>query len=140
MINMRNSGMTLIELMIVVAIIGILTSIAYPSYNQHVTDTRRKLAQSCLSEFALYMERFYTLNLTYEGSALVPGECVSNLNAGGANYYTFTLSNLAASTFTLTATPLGAQASGDKKCGVALTLNQAGYRGVVSGDDPAKCW
>jgi type IV pilus assembly protein PilE len=140
MIEMRrNTGMTLIELMIVVAIIGILASIAYPSYTQHIIDTRRKLAQGCLSEYALYMERFYTLNMTYAGAALAAGECFSTLNHGG-NYYSFAVSNLGANTFTLTATPLGGQASSDRKCGVALTLNQLGTRGVGSGGDINKCW
>lgn len=136
----RHSGMTLIELMIVVAIIGILAGVAYPSYTQHVIDTRRKLAQSCLSEYALYMERYYTLNLTYEGATLVHGECVSNLNAGGASYYSFLATIPNASTFTLTATPLGAQASGDKKCGVTLTLDQSGKRNTAPDGNAAKCW
>ena len=133
------TGMTLIELMIAVAIISILAGIAYPSYTQHVIDTRRKLAQSCLSEFALFMERHYTLNLTYEGASLPVGECLSNLNKG-ATYYNFALNSVTASTFMLIATPVGAQASGDKKCGVALTLNQAGTKGVDTGGDVAKCW
>lgn len=136
----RHSGMTLIELMIVVAIIGILAGVAYPSYTQHVIDTRRKLAQSCLSEYALYMERYYTLNLTYEGATLVPGECVSNLNAGGASYYSFLATIPNASTFTLKAIPLGAQASGDKKCGVTLTLDQSGKRNTDPDGNAAKCW
>ena len=140
MTDMKQSGVTLIELMIAVAIISILASIAYPSYTQHMIDTRRKLAQSCLSEYALYMERFYTMNMTYEDASLSVGECVSNLNSGGASHYSFTLSNVAPSSFMLTATPIGAQASADRKCGVALTLNQTGTRGVGSGGDTAKCW
>jgi len=140
MINRKQIGMSLIELMIAVAIVSILAGIAYPSYTQHVIDTRRKLAQSCLSEYALYMERFYTMNMTYEGASLAVGECVSNLNSGGASHYSFTLSNVAPSSFMLTATPIGAQASADRKCGVALTLNQTGTRGVGSGGDTAKCW
>lgn len=139
---MKQSGVTLIELMVAVAIIGILASIAYPSYTQHVIDTRRKLAQGCLSEYALYMERFYTLNMTYEGASLAVGECVNNLNSGGNTYFNFSLdpNKLTASTFTVTATPVGAQASADRKCGVELTLNQTGTRGVGSGGDTAKCW
>jgi type IV pilus assembly protein PilE len=132
-------GMTLIELMIVVAIVGILASIAYPSYTQHIIDTRRKLAQSCLNEYALYMERFYTLNMTYLGATLPTGECASNLNQGGT-YYSFAMSTVAARTFTLTATPSGSQASSDRKCGVALTLNQQGTRGVGTGGIVSKCW
>ena len=144
MINRKQIGMSLIELMIAVAIVSILAGIAYPSYTQHVIDTRRKLAQSCLSEYALYMERFYTMNMTYEGASLAVGECVSNLNSGGASYYSFTLSTEstddAPSSFMLTATPIGAQDSADRKCGVALTLNQSGKRDTDPFGHAAKCW
>jgi type IV pilus assembly protein PilE len=57
-----------------------------------------------------------------------------------ATYYDFALSNLSASAYSLTATPVGAQASNDAKCGVALTLNQSGTRGVGSGGVISKCW
>jgi type IV pilus assembly protein PilE len=135
----KDSGVTLIELMITVAIIAILASVAYPSYTQYIVDTRRKLAQACLTEYSLYMERYYTQNLTYASAALSAGECVNTLNRS-ATYYNFALSNLSASAYTLTASPVGAQASNDAKCGVALTLNQSGTRGVGSGGVISKCW
>ena len=62
-------GFTLIEVMIVVAVIGILAAIAYPSYQESVTKTRRSAAQGCLVEMAQFMERFYTTNMRYDQTA-----------------------------------------------------------------------
>ena len=64
----RTTGVTLIELVIVVAIIGILTAIAYPTYQGHTAKTRRKAAVACLSQYANFMERYYTSNLNYDGA------------------------------------------------------------------------
>lgn len=65
----KHSGFTLIELMITVAIIGILTSIALPSYQAHVTKTQRTDAQGALSSFSVAMERYFAANNTYVGAA-----------------------------------------------------------------------
>ncbi len=63
MINKKqNKGFTIMELMIVVAIIGILASIAYPSYMDYIRDTNRKAAVARLNEFAQALERSYTVN------------------------------------------------------------------------------
>lgn len=59
------SGFSLIELMIVVAIIGILASVAYPSYVEHVKDAKRAEGQAALLGFAGAMERHFTLNGSY---------------------------------------------------------------------------
>ena len=129
-------GFTLIELMITVAIIGILAAIAYPSYQSHVLRTQRGAAKACLSELAQFMERHYTTNLTYADAALPNLECSTQGNL--ALRYDFTASNLARRTYTITATAKGPQAK-DTDCG-NLTLNQAGIRGATGTKGPDYCW
>ena len=73
---MRQQGFTLIELMIVVAIIGILAAIAYPSYQNHILRTGRADGQAKLLEIMAAQERFYSQNQTY----------VANLGADGLGY------------------------------------------------------
>jgi type IV pilus assembly protein PilE len=129
-------GFTLIELLIVVAIVAILTAIAYPSYTHYIIKTRRTAAKSCLSEYANFMERYYTTKLTYAG-ATDPGlDCESTAQTG--NYYAWGKpSNLAAATYTLTATPTASQ--NDTECG-ALSLTQTGQRGATGTLGTAGCW
>jgi type IV pilus assembly protein PilE len=130
-------GFTLVELMIVVAIVAILAAIAYPSYTRYVTKTRRVAAQACLSQYASYMERWYTTNLSYAGvttSNWPALDCASNAQTG--NNYTYSLSSAAtASSYTLQAAPIGGQLAGDTQCGT-LTLNNQGVRTPST----AGCW
>jgi type IV pilus assembly protein PilE len=135
----QGGGFTLIELMIVVAIIAILAAIALPAYTSYITKTKRVAAEGCLSEHANYMERYYTTNLSYKGAALPGLDCASPQRTGANYSYDLPASSLSVSTYTITATPTGAQLSRDTQCGT-LSINQAGTRGAAGSAGVAGCW
>ena len=139
----HQQGFTLIELMVVVAIVGILTAIAYPSYMDSVMKSRRGAAKSCLSEYAHFMERFYTTNLAYNKDVNSNNIAIPTLSCtteGQLNqFYTFTVTNLTRSTFTATATPIASQLTNDTQCGT-LSLTHDGQRQVSVAGNAATCW
>ncbi len=161
--NEKNTGFTLIELMIVVAIVGILAGIAYPSYQDSGRKSRRADAEGALLGFANAMERYFTENNTYLGAAGTPanpadtGAPQPSIFAkkspidGGKTFYNLTINAPppppptptpapTPTTYTLYAIPTGHQAN--DKCGT-LTLTETGKKGILhqaTGVTVKDCW
>ena len=149
-------GFTLIELLIAVAIIGVLSAIAYPAYQNHVLRTHRAAAAACLQELALQMERRYTIRLTYRPDTGQPDLPVLPCTASAAGRYTLDHGNLMTppataggtptstkgptdSRYLLQATPQGPQAT-DTVCGT-LSLDHLGTRSRTgTATDVQSCW
>ncbi|MFL1528169.1 type IV pilin protein [Pseudomonas sp. O230] len=126
-----NRGFTLIEIMIVIAIIGIVITIGYPSLTEYVKKGRRAEVAGLLSEQAQILERFYSKSNVYTGAV--------GLSAGN-DYYTIT-PTLTDQTFLLTATRKAGSMATDK-CG-DFTITNTGVRSMVNataGLTTKDCW
>ena len=143
----RQSGFNLVELMVVVAIVGIIAAFAYPSYLDSVRDTRRADCTGAMTSLGSAMERFYSVNGTYLGAATggantgAPGifSTTCPVDGNNPNYY-LTIQAATASTYTLRAAPLGDQQNDG--CGT-LSLTNTGLKGVVGADSGVtwqNCW
>ena len=131
---MKNSarGMTLIELIIVVAIVGIIAAIGYPSYQDHVKKTRRAEGMGELLELADRMERHYSDTGTYDQTN--GSDMTATVIMGGTTtengYYTL---SIAAGTdnveFSASAAPTSKGQQNTDKCGT-FTINSLGTKSV----------
>lgn len=138
----HSRGFTLIELMITVAIVALLASVALPSYNSQIVRTRRAAATGCLAELAQFMERVYAAGIRYDqvnGSAttLPATACRSDLQASYS--FGFVTGQLGTRTFQIEAVPQGNQATRDAACG-SLRIDQANVKSVTGTQTVAQCW
>ena len=126
----RNSGFTIIELMIVLVIVAILLALAYPSYIDYVRKGKRGDAQQALLNWAVNQEIWRSNHPTYAG--------LGDLPAPSTDYYTYDFDvDPTATVYTLQATAQGDQANDKARNGTScatLTLDQSGVK------SPPECW
>lgn len=134
------NGFTLIELMITVAIIGILAAVAYPSYTQYIVKSNRSAAETFILGVANKQEQYmldarqYAADLATLGLSNLPSEISGNYTVN------VTADNTAAPpTYTVTAIPTGTQATRDTQCG-AVTIDQSGTKGEGGTGTVTDCW
>lgn len=141
--NDKQSGITLLELMIVVAIVGVLAAIAYPSYREQVRRSNRSEAKIGLEQKAQALEKCFTRTMNYND----PGDNCTNARAtvvtpGG--FYSVGIDPglaISATAYRLLATPQGGQAT-DTQC-ASFTMDQSGQRiarNSASAESTAECW
>ena len=136
------SGFTLVEVIVVVAIIGILAAIAIPSYNEYVRRSQRAEARTVLLEAAQFMQRFYSANDRYDaargGAAVALPAQLQRAPAGGNARYTISLETVSTTAYTLQAVPTGSMSA--DKCGT-FTLTSVGRKDVKDASvSAAECW
>lgn len=133
------AGFTLIELMIVVAVIAVLAGIAMYNYQAAVVRAKRSAATSCLQSGAQYMERYYTTYMSYNNASAPPA--LPQCDSGVATSYTLALAPSAdGRTYTITATPINQQARADTKCATLSILQSGERRESGTATAVSDCW
>jgi type IV pilus assembly protein PilE len=136
----KAAGFTLIELMIVVAVVAILASIAFPAYNGYIQRSKIAEATSSLSELRLRAEKYFADNRTYQNAGGTDVGFVEAMN--GTRYFDYDCTTSSANTFTCTATGKATQGM----TGFTYTINESNARGSSFGanlpgwNTSTTCW
>ncbi len=132
--NKRMIGMTLIELLIVVVVIGVLSSIAYPSYQSHALKSHRNLAKSDMLKLQLLLEDQY--NSGYSWSNLISsGACT--VCESSDERYTFSITSSASQSYVITATAQSGKGQASDECLPNNNQMTLASNGEVT---PSECW
>jgi type IV pilus assembly protein PilE len=137
------SGVTLMELMVVVAIVGVLAAIAYPAYTQFMMQANRTDATKTMQLWAQSLQRCYSANFTYAGCT-VQGNIVNDtsvLQTPNA-YYSITFGIPDPQDYTLTAAAIAPPQTNDNQC-FQFTLSSSGQVAAVdnsANDTTVACW
>lgn len=131
---MKNAGFTLLELITVLAIVGLLSLISYPSYNRHLSKVRRSYIAITLMEVAGRMENYYIANSSYQNASL------EKLDIDDTNYKKhYNISVISdRDSYKLKATPINSQAT-DILCN-SLIINQDGDKNITGSGNALECW
>jgi len=137
-------GFTLIEMMIVVAIIGVLAAVAFPSYQRYVMESRRSEAKSFLNQVMQQQEKYYTENLKYTTDLTELGYPVASPRSENA-YYRVIAQQCAAPVAPITecvrlrAIPISPTQLNDTECGKFI-LDSRGRKRETGTGTVADCW
>ena len=134
----RHSGFTLIELMITVAVLGVLAAVAFPSYQQYIERSRRTDGKAALLRTAQWLERAASVSGSYlDGAGAARDLSAAGLASSEAGHYAISYSGVPTATaFTLQAQPNNWT---DSLCGT-LTVTQGGVKGESGTATVADCW
>ncbi len=124
-------GMTLIELMITVVILGVIAAVAVPAYTQYMQNARRADARLALLQISNQMEKFYSNNLSYPSSFNQIG--VASVSPDG--FYNLSLTTNATG-YSLTANAVSGEAQANDTYCATFTLDSSGEEGGTHDD----CW
>ena len=131
----KSQGFTLVELMIVVAIIGIIVSISMGFFGDNVRATNRTEARAALTQTSGSLEKCRSLYGAYNAANCPVALPFATEN----NYYNISASAMTNTTFTLTATPVAGQPQANDTDCTTLTLTNTGVKGAT-GADTSECW
>ncbi|MBS0350708.1 MAG: prepilin-type N-terminal cleavage/methylation domain-containing protein [Proteobacteria bacterium] len=132
----RLLGFSLLELLIVMAIITILLTVSYPLYLSHLVKARRNQAAINLVYIASQLENFYSLYDSYQGATL---EALGVSAFTDDHSYMMSLQSLGDNTYLIAAIPQGHQAESDLQC-QSLLINEKGEKMISGAGNSFNCW
>lgn len=136
------AGFTLVELIITVAIVGILAAIAIPAYTAYIRKANRTDATRTLLQDAQSLQRCYSQNFTYTPTAPATCPVAAGTTTSPGGYYSIAVAFQSTTTYTITATPLKSPQTGDSYC-TQFVLNSSGQQTAQNSggtDSSAYCW